>query len=199
MSARRWTACAALLLTAGTAACGAGDAGRRAAGAPDGRFGLGQPATAQQIAAWDVDVDTLGRGLPAGSGTPAEGAALFAQRCAMCHGPKGEGAPPLYPKLVGRDPRAGFPFGQDLKWVETVGNYWPYPTTLYDYIHRAMPFTAPGSLTPHETYALVAFLLASNDIVPGTAVIDARTLPAVHMPAHDRFVRDDRRGGPEFR
>src|SRR5512135_895799 len=109
-------ACAAVLLALGAVACGAGE-GRRGVrgGPPDGQYGLGQPATAQQIAAWDIDVDTLGRGLPPGSGTPAQGAVVFAQRCAMCHGPNGEGAPPLYPKLVGRDPRAGFPFGRDPK------------------------------------------------------------------------------------
>ncbi len=117
----------------------------------------------------------------------------------MCHGTDGQGAGALYPKLIGREPRAGFPFGQDPKYVATIGNYWPYATTLYDYVHRAMPFVAPGSLTPDETYSLVAFLLWRNDIIPETAVIDARTLPAVRMPAHDRFVRDDRHGGPEFR
>ncbi len=199
MSTGRGTAFAVMLLALGAAGCGAGDAGRSMGGPPNGQYGLGQAATAQQVAAWDIDVDTLGHGLPAGSGTPARGAALFAQKCAMCHGPNGEGAGALYPKLIGRDPRTGFPFGQDLKYVATIGNYWPYATTLYDYVHRAMPFVAPGSLTPDETYSLVAFLLWRNDIIPETAVIDARTLPAVRMPAHDRFVRDDRHGGPEFR
>ncbi len=202
MSARRRTAIAVALLALGAAACGAGEGGGRfrlQGGPSDGQYGLGTPATAQQVAAWDIDVDTLGHGLPAGSGTPARGAALFAQKCAMCHGPNGEGAGALYPKLIGRDPRTGFPFGQNLKYVATIGNYWPYATTLYDYVHRAMPFVAPGSLTPDETYSLVAFLLWRNDIIPETAVIDARTLPAVRMPAHDRFVRDDRQGGPEFR
>ncbi len=202
MSARRRTAIAVGLLALGAAACGAGESGGRwriRGGPADGQYGLGQPATTPQIAAWDIDVDTLGHGLPTGSGTPAQGAALFAQKCAMCHGPNGEGAGALYPKLIGREPRAGFPFGQDLKYVATIGNYWPYATTLYDYVHRAMPFVAPGSLTPDETYSLVAFLLWRNDIIPETAVVDARTLPAVRMPAHDRFVPDDRQGGPEFR
>ena len=83
--------------------------------------------------------------------------------------------------------------------MKTVGNYWPYATTLYDYINRAMPFDAPGSLPPADLYSVVAFLLAENGIVERSAVIDARTLPAVRMPARDRFVPDDRRGGPAFR
>lgn len=199
MSARRWATLAAMLLLPGVGACRAGDSDTARAGGPDGRFGLGQPATAQQIAAWDVDVDTLGHGLPPGSGTAVAGAVIFAQRCAMCHGPNGEGAGNVYPRLIGRDPRVGFPFGRDPSYVPTIGNYWPYATTLYDYVRRAMPFTAPGSLAPDETYSVVAFLLARNEIISGTAVMNARTLPAVRMPAHDRFVRDDRRGGPEFR
>ncbi len=202
MSARRRTAFAVVLLALAAAGCGAGESGghfQLRGGPSDGQWGIGRQATAQQIAAWDIDVDTLGHGLPAGSGTPAAGAALFAQKCAVCHGPNGEGAGSLFPRLIGRDPRAGFPFGRDLRYVATIGNYWPYATTLYDYIHRAMPFVAPGSLTPEETYSLVAYLLWRNDIIPQTAVVDARTLPAVRMPAHDRFVPDDRRGGAEFR
>jgi cytochrome c len=99
---------------------------------------------------------------------------------------------------VGREPEEGFPFGRQLRYVRTVGNYWPYATTLYDYIRRAMPLTAPGSLTPDEIYGVVAWLLVENRIVPPDAVIDAGTLPQVRMPAHDRFVNDDRAGGKEF-
>ena len=83
--------------------------------------------------------------------------------------------------------------------AKTVGSYWPYATTLYDYIHRAMPFGSPGSLSPHEVYAVAAFILARNGIVPSTAVLTARTLPLVRMPARDRFVPDDRTGGPQVR
>jgi cytochrome c len=103
------------------------------------------------------------------------------------------------PRLIGREPREGFPFGQDPKYVRTVGNYWPYATTVYDYVHRAMPLTAPGSLAPNEVYSLTAFLLAENDIIARDAVIDARTLPRVRMPARERFVPDDRAGGAAFR
>jgi mono/diheme cytochrome c family protein len=170
------------------------------------RFGVGHLATAAEIAAWDVDVVPDGHGLPPGSGTPTQGAAVFAAKCAACHGPAGEGqvgAPPAgyaaAPKLVGRDPRDGFPFGQDPKLVKTVGNYWPYATTVFDYIRRTMPVTAPGSLTNSEVYAVVAFLLAQNEIIGKNAVMDSASLAAVKMPAHDRFVPDDRKGGANFR
>lgn len=162
------------------------------------QLGLGHAPTAQQIAAIDIDANPAGVGLPPGQGTYAEGAAIFAQKCAFCHGPKGEGLGP-YPKLVGAEPKQGFPFGRDPKIVKTIGNYWPYSTTVYDYVHRAMPFTAPGSLTPNETYALVAWLLAENEVIPRDAVMNAQTLPKVQMPARSHFVLDDRRGGQPFR
>ena len=170
------------------------------------RFGVGHGATAAEIAAWDVDVTPDGHGLPRGSGTPTEGAGVFATKCAACHGPAGEGqvgpppaGVPAAPKLVGRDPRDGFPFGQDPKLVKTVGNYWPYATTVFDYVRRAMPVTAPGSLTNNEVYAVVAFLLAQNEIIDKNAMLDSATLVAVKMPARDKFVADDRKGGATFR
>jgi cytochrome c len=163
-----------------------------------GRWDIGRTALPAEIAAWDQDVNLAGEGLPPGSGTHETGAPVWAAKCAICHGPSGEGNE-QYPKLVGREPEAGFPFGRQLRYVRTVGNYWPYATTLYDYIRRAMPVTAPGSLTPDEIYGVVAWLLVENRIVPPDAVIDARTLPEVRMPARDRFVDDDRTGGKEFR
>ena len=166
------------------------------------RYGMGRVASATEIAAWDIDANPAGVGLPDGHGTHGEGATIYAQKCAMCHGPAGEGmgsGAAAYPKLIGREPRQGFPFGEDLRHVKTIGNYWPYSTTLYDYIHRAMPLTAPGSLTSSEVYGLTAFLLAENDIIARTAVLDAKTLPKVAMPARSRFVADDRTGGSTFR
>lgn len=187
-----------LLVAVVVAACKQSPATR----APDAgteRLGtIGRVATAEEVKAWDIDVNPAGKGLPAGQGTHDAGAAIFAAKCSACHGPHGEGVA-IYPRLIGRDPRAGFPFGQNASFVKTIGNYWPYSTTLYDYIHRAMPLTAPGSLAPDEVYSLVAFLLAENEIIPRTAVIDARSLPAVRMPARDHFVRDDRTGGAGFR
>ncbi|HET8623555.1 MAG TPA: cytochrome c [Gemmatimonadales bacterium] len=162
------------------------------------RFGLGRPATAEEIAAWNIDVNPSGDGLPPGRGSAADGAKVWAAKCAACHGEEGEGNE-RYPRLVGREPEQGFPFGRHLKYVRTVGNYWPYATTLYDYVYRAMPPTAPGSLAPDEIYGVVAWVLAENRVIPADAVMDAGSLPRVRMPARDRFVDDDRTGGKEFR
>jgi cytochrome c len=178
----------------------------RQAPEPPARFAVGRAASAAEIAAWDIDVSPSGAGLPQGSGTPAQGAVVYAAKCAACHGAAGEGqvgTPPMgvpaAPKLVGRDPREGFPFGQDPKLVKTVGNYWPYATTVFDYVRRTMPLAAPGSLANNEVYAVVAFLLAENEVIEKSAVMDSVTLPAVKMPARDKFVLDDRKGGPGFK
>ena len=114
------------------------------------RFDLGRAASAAEVAAVDIDVTPSGAGLPAGSGTAAQGATLYATNCASCHGANGEGKPPAYPQLLG-GPKGSFDFASDFKIPRTVGNYWPYATTLFDYIRRAMPLAAPGSLTPDQT------------------------------------------------
>ena len=188
----------ALFLFAAGTSCrerGGRDADVRAAAppSPPATYELGAPIDSARLAMIDIDVDPTGSHLPPGRGTAATGFVVYAQKCASCHGAKGEGIGPN-PKLIGRDPRQGFPFGRDPKLVRTVGNYWPYSTTLYDYIHRAMPFSAPGSLTPNEVYAVVAWILAQNEIIPRGAVIDAKTLPAVRMPGFGHFVIDDRTG-----
>lgn len=170
----------------------------RAARVHPDRFGVGRPATASEIAAIDIDINPRGEGLPPGRGTWQEGATVYAAKCAVCHGPKGEGTTPPNAALVGRS-HADFLFAGDPRAVKTVGNYWPWATTLFDYIRRAMPQTAPGSLTADETYAVIAWLLAENDIITRDRVIDATSLPAVVMPARDRFVKDDRTGGAGFR
>jgi cytochrome c len=160
-------------------------------------YGLGTPATAADVAALNTDVAPDGQGLPKGSGDAAKGATLYAAQCASCHGAKGEGAPgnPPGPVLVGREPREGFGFGNDPKLVRTVGNYWPEATTLFDYIKRTMPLTAPGSLSDDDVYSLTAYLLAANEILPAGATLDSASLMAVKMPAKDKFVPDNRRGG----
>jgi mono/diheme cytochrome c family protein len=158
------------------------------------RFGFGRPATPAEIGAWDVDVGPDGKGLPPGRGTAAEGAVTYAAKCAACHGKTGKEGP--NDVLVGREPRGVFPAGKEVEARRTIGNYWPYATTVFDYIRRAMPTPAPGSLTDDEVYGLVAFLLAANEIVPADAVMDATTLPKVVMPARDKFVIDSR-GGPK--
>jgi cytochrome c len=130
-----------------------------------------------------------GTGLPAGSGTPAAGAPLYAARCARCHGQTGKEGP--NDVLVGQ-PRVDFPFAKDPALRHTIGNYWPYATTVFDYIRRAMPADAPGSLSNAEVYDLTAFLLHANGLIPADAVIDAATLPKVAMPAREHFVPDTR-------
>ena len=170
-----------------------------AARAPDVvTYGLGRTPDATQLAALDIDVDTSGHGLPRGQGTAAEGAILYVQQCAMCHGAKGEGIRPA-PKLVGRTPAAGHVFANDAGASQTIGNYWPYATTVYDYVKRAMPLLTPGSLTPNQTYSLVAYLLSENGIIDSAQTMNAQSLPAVKMPARAFFVNDNRTGGVGFR
>ena len=163
------------------------------------RLGIGTPATPQEIKAADDDVTPSGHGLPSGSGSVAEGKLVFQKNCVGCHGATGVEGP--MDKLVGRMPGDSFPFGKDPRLLteRTIGNYWPYATTVYDFIHRAMPQDRPGVLTAHETYAVVAYLLWRNGILPANAVMNARTLPQVKMPARNRFVRDDRSGGSHIR
>jgi cytochrome c len=161
------------------------------------RFGFGREASREEIAAIDIDVMPDGTGLPEGKGTVARGKELYRNQCVQCHGTEGQGAD--YEALAGREPGDGFPFSESGSHRSTVGNYWPYATTLYDYIYRAMPQAVPGSLPPDDVYSLVAFVLYLNRIVPEDATLDRESLPLIEMPARDRFVYDDRRGGEELR
>ena len=169
------------------------------------RFGFGKPAPRELIARLDTDIRPDGTGLPPGKGTPAEGGVIYARHCAACHGAKGEGG--QAEALVGAEPAGTAPFGpQYEQWRGnrpdvpfTVGNFWPYATTLFDYIRRAMPTTAPGTLSADETYSVVAWLLAQNGIIAETAVMTPESLPKVVMPARTRFVPDDRKGGQVVR
>lgn len=166
--------------------------------AADPSYGLGHTPTPARLAAIDIDVDPSGAGLPEGRGTAADGAAVYAAKCASCHGAKGEGVAPV-PALVGRTPDVGYDFARADRAPRTIGNYWPYATTVFDYVRRAMPQNAPGSLSDTETYAVVAWLLHENGIIAADAEMNATTLSAVQMPARGIFVRDDRQGGRPFR
>jgi cytochrome c len=157
------------------------------------RFGFGSQATPERIALWDRDVAPDGVGLPPGRGTVAEGQRVYMTWCVSCHGPTATEGP--NDVLAGGGPWDG----ADPPRPRTVGNYWPYATTLFDYIVRAMPQNAPGSLSADDTYAVIAWLLALNGIIPQDAALDAASLPGVVMPARDRFVPDDRTGGPQVR
>ncbi len=163
-------------------------------GAPAaGQYGIGSAPNDSMLAAMDQDVGPDGAELPPGRGTTMEGAALYAAQCANCHGANGEGMPPAFPQITGRPEAAeDFAFAKDLKLPKTIGNYWPHATTVFDYLKRAMPHTAPGSLTNDQAYALTAYLLAANKVIPDGSSLDATALKAVKMPYADRFVPDNR-------
>jgi mono/diheme cytochrome c family protein len=166
--------------------------GRLAVGASLGLFalssalaqpgpGLGAPVTAEDLAAWDISIQPDGDGLPAGSGNAKTGAQVYAVKCVACHGVGGAGQP--NDRLVG-----GQGSLTELAQVRTIGSYWPYATTVFDYIRRAMPFQSPQSLTNDEVYALTAYLLAENDIIDDNDTLNARTLARVKMPNRDGFI-----------
>ncbi len=142
---------------------------------------LGRAATAEEIKAWSISIAPGGAGLPAGSGSVQQGVAVYAAKCAACHGEKGNGKPA--DALVG-----GLGTLATAEPVRTVGSYWPYATTLFDYVRRAMPTSAPMSLTNDEVYAVTAYVLNINGIVAGDAIMNAQSLPQVKMPNRDGFV-----------
>jgi cytochrome c len=149
-------------------------------------YAFGRAPTDAEIAAWDIDVRADGRGLPPGQGSVTQGRTIFAEKCAACHGDKGQGN--LSDRLVG-----GFGTLADKNPVRTVGSYWPYATTLFDYVRRAMPFNAPQSLAPDQVYALCAYVLSLNGIVPDDTILDASTLPKIAMPNRNGFISPDPR------
>ncbi len=153
---------------------------------PEGTFGFGRPASEEEVAGWDIDVAPDGTGLPPGSGTVQEGEDLFARLGAKCHGAQGEGTEGV-PALVG-----GVGTLATNAPVKTVGSYWPYATTLWDYVNRAMPFDRPGMLPPDDVYAVVAYVLQLNGLVSPADVVDANSLPKIKMPNRDGFVPDAR-------
>src|SRR5712691_13314531 len=148
-------------------------------------YGVGRAPTAEEVKAWDLTIPPDGQGLPPGSGTAALGKPIYEERCASCHGEKGEN--PKYILLAG---------GARTLPVDrarlTIGNFWQYATTLWSYIRRAQPFDEPGSLTADQVYAVTAYLLHLNGIIGEQDVMDAKTLPLVKMPNRDGFVPDPR-------
>jgi cytochrome c len=149
------------------------------------RFGVGRPPTPEEIRGLGSAIAPDGTGLPDGAGTVAAGRELFAAQCARCHGPAGEGD--VGARLVGGQGTLG-----TLRPLKTVGSFWPYATTLWDYVNRAMPFDRPGLLEPSEVYAAVAYVLHLNGIIAEDQVMDATSLPMVKMPNRDGFVADPR-------
>ena len=161
-------ACAAALVTAPAYA--------------EGTLGLGRAALPEEIAAWDVDVLPDGRGLPVGSGNAFDGEELFADQCGACHGDFAEGVD-NWPVLAG-----GFDTLADEDPVKTVGSYWPHLSTVYDYIYRSMPFGQAGTLTPDETYAIVAYILYSNDLIDDEFELTQDNLGQFEMHNKDGFI-----------
>ena len=154
-------------------------------------FGWGRTPTKAEIERLDIDVRPDGKGLPAGAGLASKGKVIFETKCVACHGVGGIGG--INGSLVTNKNPA------DKKKEKTIGNYWPYATTVFDYVRRAMPFNAPGSLTNEEVYHLTAYLLNANEIIDEKYVINAQTLPKVIMPAQKLYVPDDRKGGAEIK
>ncbi|MCK1280718.1 cytochrome c [Bradyrhizobium sp. 61] len=148
-------------------------------------YGIGRPATTAEIAGWNIDVGRDGSNLPKGGGSVSHGREVFAQQCASCHGDKGEGG--LGDRLVGGQGTIG-----TAKPIRTVGSYWPYAPTLFDYIRRAMPQNAPQSLSDEDVYAVSAYILNLNGLVGADATLDAKSLSAVKMPNRGSFVGDAR-------
>ncbi len=145
---------------------------------------LGKAITEADLQAWDISIMPDGRGLPAGNGSPAQGAKIYAEKCVACHaeGGRGGGSPGAGP-LVG-----GAPLTNGIETPKTIANYYPYATTLFDYVRRSMPFNVPRSLKDDEVYALTAYILSLNKLIGENDVMDAKTLPQVKMPNRDNFI-----------
>ncbi len=151
-----------------------------------GQYGYGTVATPAQIAGWAIAVQPDGTGLPEGHGSVSEGAEVYGAQCAVCHGTFGEGEG-RFPKLAS-DARL-----TDDQAIRAIGNFWPYATTLWDYINRAMPFPAPHSLPPNDVYAISAYILNLNNVVGDDFVADKTSLPKVVMPNRNGFLLRDPR------
>ena len=149
------------------------------------KYGLGRAPTLDEIRAWDVAISPDGKELPTGTGTVADGSKVYAAKCAACHGKTGKEGP--NDVLVG-----GQGSLSTAKPVKTIGSYWPYATTVWDYINRSMPFDKPGSLSADDVYAVTAYLLSLNGIIREGDVINAKTLPQVKMPNRNGFIGDPR-------
>jgi cytochrome c len=166
MSTRKLLAC--VLALASSAALAAGP-------------NLGRPVDPAEIAAWDISVLPDGTGLPPGGGTPDQGERIYAQKCAACHGENAKGG--TNAALVG-----GRALTDGIDTPKTIANFWPYATTVFDYIRRAMPWQQPRTLTDNEVYALTAYILAQNKLISDSESMNAETLPKVRMPNRNGFI-----------
>jgi cytochrome c5 len=144
---------------------------------------LGKPISEADIAAWDIAIMPDGTGLPPGSGTSVQGAKVYAEKCSSCHGDGAKGGPGYPLAMFG-----GAPVSSGIDTPKTIGNFYGYSTTVFDFIRRTMPFNQPRTLSNDEVYALTAYLLALNKIIPENEVMNAKTLPQVKMPNRDGFI-----------
>jgi len=172
--ARAWLGCALLLI-----------ATLSVAGESGGRYQIGTPATSAEVAKWNISVYSTGRNLPAGSGTVLAGEKIYANQCQSCHGESGKGG--LGDALVG-----GVGSLASAKPLRTVGSFWPNAPTIFDYIRRAMPMSAPLSLTNDEVYAVTGYVLYLNKLLERDTIVDAQVLANIQMPNREGFVLDDR-------
>ena len=155
-------------------------------GAGEGKYGLGRPALPEEVAAWDLDISPDGTGLPVGSGSVEDGEMIFSENCAVCHGEFAEGVD-NWPKLAGGEDTLA-----DEDPLKTVGSYWPYLSTAWDYVHRSMPYGSAQTLTDDEVYAIVAYILYSNFLVDDDFVLSNENFLEVELPNADGFIIDDR-------
>lgn len=177
MSVLHRTCAAGLLLGALALAASSGAAAGE-------RYGIGQPASAEQIAGWDIDIRPDGHGLPAGQGSVLDGEEIYLDQCAVCHGEFGEAFGRFPPLMGGTDSLT-----MD-RPVKTIGSYWPYASTVFDYVYRAMPFGYAQSLTPDDTYAVVAYLLYLNEVIDDDEfVLSNENLASIKMPNEDGFIQ----------
>lgn len=175
MSMHRNLLAAALLVASGTALAQESQFGAKAQ--------FGRPAPPEEVESWDITVEPNGAGLPHGSGTAKQGEAVYAAKCQACHGEKGKGGPAL--RLAGIKGTVG---AKDTT-AKTIGTFWPYATTVFDYIFTSMPYQETKSLTHDETYAVTAYLLYLNEIIGENEAIDAHSLPKIKMPNRDNFIQ----------
>jgi len=189
------------------------------------RFGFGRAARADEIRVLDIDVRPDGRGLPAGTGSVEPGRLIYNSKCIACHGDGEKTESPLPGEALfvndpvksatkhpaenavvhksspqnGQSSKVKTGAAQTDRMPKTIGTYWPYATTIFDYVRRAMPYNAPGSLTNQEVYHLTAYLLYRNRIISAHTVINEKSLPGIVMPAKEKYVEDDREGGTELK
>jgi hypothetical protein len=162
------------------------------------QFGIGRPARTEEIRRLDIDVRPDGKGLPAGTGRIVPGKLIYNAKCIACHGDGVKSESPLAGEALFLNNR-NFSVEKGERAPKSIGTYWPYATTIFDYVRRAMPYNAPGSLSDQEVYDLTAYLLYRNHIISEKTIVTEKSLPKIVMPSRSKFIEDDRKGGTELK